>query len=30
MIQNKIQNNFNREVGEMKNTIIEEMNLKLN
>ena len=30
MIQNKIQNNFNKEVGEMKNTIIEEMNLKLN
>lgn len=30
MIQNKIQNNFNKEVDEMKNTIIKEMNLKLN
>jgi hypothetical protein len=27
---NKIENNFNKEVDEMKNTIIEEMNLKLN
>mgnify|MGYP003304614894 CR=1 FL=1 len=30
MIQYKIQNNFNKEVDEMKNTIIKEMNLKLN